>query len=166
MSEEIIRVPLPERITGGALESFNSALLQMDDYRASLAEAGDWESLSHGLANLMEFKKNLAAVIQSIETDIYKLMPDKKTPIEGLGIVEKRRSNTKKWDSERLLHRILDMHISDNGELDAASLVETIEKVMPLTPSMGWRVTALKELGIDIDNYCDITWGRQTISIK
>lgn len=166
MSEEIIRVPLPERITGGALEAFQSALMQMDDYRKSLAEAEDWESLAHGLANLNDFKNNLTMLIQTIESDIYDIMPDKKNVIDGLGVVEKRRSNTKKWDSEGLLHRIVNMHIDSNGELQAFDLVDTLKKVMPITSSLGWRVTALRDLNIDTDNYCDITWGRQTISIK
>lgn len=166
MSEEIIRVPLPERVTGGALETFNSALMQMDDYRASLAEAGDWESLSQGLVNLNEFKKNLSALIQTIESDIYEIMPDKKNAVEGVGVIEKKRSNTKKWESERLLHHIIRMHIDENGELQAFDLVDTLKKVLPITPSLGWRTTALQELDIDTDDYCDITWGRKTISIK
>lgn len=166
MSEEIIRVPLPERITGGALEAFNSALMQMDDYRRSLAEVGDWESLSQGLVNLNDFKKNLMALIQSIEHDIYETMPDKKNVIEGIGTIEKKRSNTKKWESEKLLHHIIRMHIDENGELQAFDFVDTLKKVLPITPSLGWRSTALQELNIDTTDYCDITWGRKTISIK
>ncbi len=166
---EIIKVALPDRITGDALAAFQSALMMMDDYRKDLEEAGDWESLCHGLANLIDFKKNLAALVESIEFDIYNLMPDKKTMIESLGTFEKRRSNGKKWESERLLNDIVSHHLNNGtGEITPGTifgLVEDLKKAMPITPSLGWRVNALKEMNIEIDDYCNTTWGRPTISV-
>ena len=70
MSNEIIKVELPDRVTGGAIAAFQNALMQMDDYRKDLAEAEDWEALCHGLTNLIEFKQNLSALVEAIQHDI------------------------------------------------------------------------------------------------
>jgi hypothetical protein len=108
-------------------------------------------------------------LIQQIELDIYGLMPDKKTVIEGVGILEKRRANTKKWESERLLEDIVSSKLqTETGEIhpsDIFDLIETLKKVLPLTGSLGWRTGELKKENIDIEDYCSVTWGRQTISI-
>jgi hypothetical protein len=170
MSNEIIKVELPDRVTGGAIAAFQNALMQMDDYRKDLAEAEDWEALCHGLTNLIEFKQNLSALVEAIQHDIYELMPEKKVVIEGLGIFEKRRSNSKKWESERLLNDIVNSKLNNGtGEItptDVFELVDTLKRVMPIVPSMSWRVTELKKENIDTDNYCDIAWGRPTISVS
>lgn len=168
---EIIKVALPDNTSGGdVIAVFNNALMQMDDYRVALHEQGDFESLAHGLTNLVEFRNNLTALIQAIENNLYEILPDKKNMIDGVGIVEKRRSNTKKWESERLLNDIVRRKL-DNGTgevtpTDVFELIETLKKVLPLTQSLGWRATALREENIDTDQYCDVTWGRPTVTIQ
>jgi hypothetical protein len=44
-------------------------------------------------------------------------------------------------------------------------LIDTLKAVLPFTASLGWRVTALKELGIDVSEYSEATYGRQTVQI-
>ena len=173
MSEEIIKVPLPEIATGegGALlANFQNALMAIDDYRQQLATNNDWESLCYGLANLVEFKQSLAALVDSIQGDIYKIMPDKKAVIEGLGTFEKRRSNSKKWDSERLLNDIVSEKLDNGtGEItptDVFELIDMLKRVLPLTASMGWRVGELKKENVNTDDYCDVTWGRPTVTVQ
>lgn len=168
MSEEIIKVNMIESATKNIVSAFNDVLLKMDDFRQELAEIGDWESLSFGLKNLNDLKTNLMGVIQSIEKNIYDLMPDKKAMIEGLGQVEKRRSSSKKWESEKLLsdivRRALDNGTGEITPADVFNLVDTLKKVLPITASLGWRVTELRKL-LDPDFYCETTWGRPTIQI-
>lgn len=167
---EIIKVALPDRAGSDVIAVFNNALMQMDDYRVELHKQNDYESLSHGLANLVDFRNNLTGLIQAIENNLYEILPDKKNMIDGVGIVEKRRSNTKKWESERLLNDIVRTRL-DNGTgevtpTDVFELIETLKKVLPLTQSLSWRTTALKEENIDTDQYCDVTWGRPTVTIQ
>lgn len=171
MSDEIIKVELPTLADHSldVLQAFQTALLDVDDLRQQLAQDGDWLSLAIGLKNMTELKNQLTVVLQAIEKDIYELMPEKKQVIQGLGTLEKRRSNTKKWESERLLRDIVkDRLYNEDGEVHPGTmaLIETLEKVLPITASLGWRTTALKEQGFDPDEYCDVTWGRQTISIQ
>lgn len=154
----------------GIIEEFNQALVHMDKFREELALAGDWNALTHGLAALIEFKKNLSMLVDAIETNIHECLPEKKVVVEGVGIVEKRTSTSRKWESEQLLNHIVrDRLDNGTGEItpaDVMNLVEALKSVLPLTASLGWRTTALKELGFDPDNYSDVTFGRRTVSIK
>lgn len=170
MSQGIIKSGNNNPATTDVIEVFNHVLLQMDDYRTELVELQDWDALTRGLVNLNNFKNNLLALIQSIEADIYNLLPDKKVVIEGVGVVEKRRTNSKKWDSEGLLNNIVRSKLDNGtGEItptDVFNLVETLKRVLPITPSLGWRSTELKKENIDTDDYCDITWGRPSVTIQ
>lgn len=171
MSEELIKRELPTLSSQSVhvLQAFQEALLDVDNLRASLAEQGDWNALAVGLRNLTELKNQLTVVLQMIEKDIYELMPDKKSFVDGVGMIEKRRGNTKKWESEKLLRDIVRARLyNEDGEVapGTMALIETLEKVLPLTASLGWRSTALTEEGFDPENYCDVQWGRQTISIQ
>lgn len=144
--------------------------MEMDAFRGGLAESKDWRALAEGLVQLQEFKKNLGILIDAIETNINELLPEKKVVIEGLGIIEKRTSTSRKWESETLIdHIVRECLDTGTGEItpsDVFRLVETLKKVLPLTASLGWRTTALKEIGFDPDSYSDVTFGRKTVSIK
>jgi hypothetical protein len=169
MSEEIVKLGSDSPVAADVIAIFNDVLLQMYDYRKELVEAGDWDALCRGLVNLNDFKSNLTMLIQAIESDIYDTLPEKKVTIEGVGIIEKRRSSSKKWDSEGLLNSIVNEKLNNGtGEItpgDVFDLVETLKRVMPITPSFGWRVNELKKENIDTSNYCDVTWGRPTVSV-
>lgn len=170
MTEELVKISLPTTQANDVIAVFNNALLQMDSYRVDLYEEGNYESLSHGLANLVDFRNQLTMLIQSIEHNLYEILPDKKNPIDGVGIFEKRRSSSKKWDSEKLINDIVRSKLDNGtGEIsptDVFELIETLKKVLPLTQSLGWRVTALRDENIDADQYCEVTWGRPTVTIQ
>lgn len=169
MTQEIEKLNDLATATNAVVSMFNDVLLQMDDLRQELAEAGDWEALIHGLKNLNEFKQSLTVLVQSIEKDIYDTMPEKKMVVEGLGVFEKRRSSTKKWDSEAVLDAVVRNVMSKNetGEIgwsDVVEMLETLKKVLPLTSSLSWRVNELKKI-LDPDFYCEVSWGRPTIQV-
>ena len=165
---EIAKLGSLEASTSDIVRMFNNVLLQLDDVRQELAEAGDYESLAHGLKNLIDFRNNLIAVIQMIEKNLYDLLPEKKQVIDGVGMVEKRRSSTKKWDSEKLLNDIVRRGLDNGtGEItptDIFNLVDTLKRVLPITASLGWRVTELRKI-VDPDFYCETSWGRPTIQV-
>lgn len=152
------------------IEMFQQVLVKMDDFRGDLVAAGDWQGLAHGVTQLMDFKKNLSMLIETIETNINEMLPEKKVVLPGVGIIEKRTSSSKKWDSEELLNHIvrefLDTGTGEITPTNVMNLIEALKKVLPLTPSLGWRSTALQEIGFDPKSYSDVTYGRKTISIK
>ena len=160
----------PLDLSVDVIATFNQALLSADRRRAELAEQQDWQSLAHGLRALREFKANLDTLIRAIEDDTAANMPDKKIALEGVGLLERRASMQRKWDSEGLLQYLVrDVLDPDRtGEVDYDrmwDLIEALKAVIPFTPSLGWRVTALKDRHIPIDNFCEITPARLTVTI-
>jgi hypothetical protein len=167
---EIEHIPAQPVIQTPTADSFRAALLIADDMRAKLVEEGDWVQLCYAVEGLKAIKRDLDTLLRECEADVADLLPDKKVTVPGFGVVEKRVASTRKWDSETLLmdicRRILDPE--GTGEISVSSVVDLIavlKKVMPITGSLGWRVTALKDAGIDPDNYSDISWGRKSIQI-
>lgn len=152
------------------IEMFQQVLVKMDDFRSGLVEQGDWEALAHGITQLQDFKKNLSMLIETIELNINELLPEKKVVLPGVGIIEKRTSSSKKWDSDALLNRIVRSCLDNGtGEItpqDVMRLIDTLKLVLPFTPSLGWRSTEIQKIGLDPKDYSDVTYGRKTISIK
>jgi hypothetical protein len=158
------------RLEGDIVASFSRVLLDADDIRAELAEQGDWLALAHGLDSFKRMKAELDILIRGIEDDCVRHLPHKKVVVEGFGTLERRSTTSRKWDSEGLLrYMVRDVLDPDRtGEIDYDriwTLVEALQKALPLTASLGWRVTALKELNMPVDSFSETSYGRQTITI-
>lgn len=167
-----------EKINGGldatktpeVVKVFNRALLDADEMRQELADRGDYEALAHGLVAFRDLKMNLDILVRAIEDDVAAHLPAKKHVIEGLGTFERRSDTKRKWDSEGLLqYMVRDVLDPDRtGEVNYDrmwDLIEALKKCLPFTSSLGWRVNALKELGMPVDNFCETTYGRQAITV-
>jgi hypothetical protein len=159
----------------GALLAIRQALALLEDEAKDIALAGDYETLARGYAELTLLKRDLTSVLTIISDLIVDTVPvqvnekgrEYRDPfsIEGVGTFEVvRRAATRRWDSEELVGRIVRGAIVDaeTGEVPDQDTLSAIRRVVdaltaaaPFTPSMGWRTTALKELGIDIDDYCE-----------
>lgn len=163
-------VDVPDRVT--AMDGIARAILDADQTRRALAEAGDWESLAWGLDRLRAIRQAFSDVIQATETDVATLMPSKTETIDGLGTIERRKGSTrKKWESAELVRRLVRDALDPEGTGEIPSspieavqhVVDTLTECAPFTPSMGWRVRALAERGIDPDEWCETTPGRVTV---
>ena len=74
--------------------------------------------------------------------------------IEGVGsIARHRRTSRTKWDSQNLLMRVRDSRIVDEESGEVLTGAALLEKVYALTGANA-RVTALRECGIEPDEYC------------
>ena len=151
-------------------KDIRSALLLADKMREELVATGDWLQLCVAIEGLKKIKADLDTLIRSCEHDAANLLPEKKVSVDGFGVIEKRTSTSRKWESEDLLmtlcRSILDPE--GTGEIQSSrvpELIRVLKSVMPLTASLGWRVTALKELGIDPDSFSELTFGRQSVQI-
>lgn len=156
-----------------ALEStngFRDALAVADTMRADLALAGDWHTLASALNYLKDLKRDLDTLIRATEDDIVGLLPDKKVVVEGIGTLEKKSVVTRKWESEDLLKYLCRTTLDPDGtgEIDPSNVVklmDVLRKVLPLTSSLGWRATALKDLGVDDEQFCEKTYGRTGLAV-
>lgn len=147
-----------------------NALMVTDEMRAELALQGDTEQLLQGLEYLKTIKRDLDTLIRATEDDIVRLMDDKKVVFDGIGVVEKKTAVTRKWDSEGLLKHLVRTSLDPEGTgeitLDSVfGLIENLKMVLPLTSSLGWRVTELTKLGINTDEFAEKTYGRTGLTV-
>lgn len=158
----------------GALMALRQALALLEDEAKDIALTGDYETLARGYAELSALKKDLNTVLGTIADLIVDTIPvqvsekgkEYRDPvhIDEVGTFEVvRRSPTRRWESDELLRKLVRDNIVDRstGEMPDEDTLAAIERVVgaiaaaaPFTPSMGWRVTVLKEQGVDIDDYC------------
>lgn len=163
-------VPVSNSLELQSQDGLRNAIMQADTGRAGLAQAGDYTQLLKGLLYLKDIKADLDTLIRACEDDITTLMPEKKMFIDDVGTVERRTSSTRKWQSDDLLRHITRSTLDPQGTGEVSinnvvTLIDTLKAVLPFTASLGWRVTALKELGIDVSEYSEATYGRQTVQI-
>lgn len=163
-------VPVSNSLELQSQDGLRNAIMQADTGRAGLALAGDYTQLLKGLLYLKDIKADLDTLIRACEDDITTLMPEKKMFIDDVGTVERRTSSTRKWQSDDLLRHITRSTLDPQGTGEVSinnvvTLIDTLKAVLPFTASLGWRVTALKELGIDVTEYSEATYGRQTVQI-
>ena len=163
-------VPVSNSLELQSQDGLRNAIMQADTGRAGLALAGDYTQLLKGLLYLKDIKADLDTLIRACEDDITTLMPEKKMFIDDVGTVERRTSSTRKWQSDDLLRHITRSTLDPEGTGEVSinnvvMLIDTLKAVLPFTASLGWRVTALKELGIDVTEYSEATYGRQTVQI-
>ena len=155
------------------IRRLSAALATVDTRRVELADAGDWQALAYGLAGLATITDELKVLAGALEADLERLLPTSREVVDGLGIVERRSSTTrKKWRSEDLLGHVIRLAVDPDatGELPAvpellARLRSTLAATVPFTGSLAWRVTALRELGLDPDEWCDTEPGKTSIQI-
>lgn len=155
-----------ERSDGG----LRGAILHADTLRQELAERGDYTQLLYAMQGLRAIKADLDTLLREVENDVARLLPEKKMAIDDIGQVERKTTINRKWESGNLLVALLKATLVDpeTGELSPQTLARVeavLKEALPLTASLGWRVTGLQALGINPDDYCDKTFGRQTISI-
>lgn len=104
-------------------------------------------------AAIEEARKNLAVVAHDLEQKLAKVMP-KQLVVDGAGTFEchKKKARTA-WDKDDLLRAVLDTRLvnKDTGEVKEETPLEKVLAVFNL-PSP--RLTALRDRGLDPDEYC------------
>jgi len=140
------------------------ALMLMSERADALAAAGDWEALITGLAPIQAVLGDLRQLEREVKNHIVETMPERQVSVEGVGTVERVKKITRRnWESADLLRFIVQGALvdSETGEIPS-SPVEAVERVLveiyacaPFTGSTAWRVGALKERGIVVDEWCE-----------
>lgn len=157
-----------------AVAGLREAIMAADAERAVLAERGDVDALAFGLVGLRALRADLAELARAVEDDVARLMPAKTVTVDGVGTLERRRSNVRRqWESEALARVVVLRALVDpeTGEMPSSPMeaaeraVAALMACAPFTASMGWRVTALRDHGIDVDQYHESTPGRTTVTV-
>lgn len=83
--------------------------------------------------------------------------------VEGLPVAKVTRARDRKaWEHRPLAQAVLDAHLTERG-FEQPDPWEAITWVLDAAGVSYWKVTALRELGIDADQYCETTPGKPQV---
>lgn len=155
------------------VDQLRQAIARLDAERDQLAEAGNLDTLAVGLAQLRLLAKDLRTLTEAVEADVANMMPAKTHEIDGFGVLEVRTSTTRnQWQWESLWPALVRLTLDPEGtgelpELPTvvASMTSLVEQVIGLTGSKGPRLTQLRALGFDPDEWSSIGRTKQSVQI-
>lgn len=146
----------------------------LDTEAGHACDHGDVEELARLHVAIVKAAQRLATIRGAVEATLADVMPDKRLELPGLPVLERRRGTDRKaWQSVDLLDELFRRAVVDveTGEvLDDEALIrqrlhEVLVDCVPFTGSLGWRTTALRDLGLDPDEWCETKPGRVSVQI-
>lgn len=127
----------------------------INDARQALdaLEPGDPDALIGCWLVLCRVTDTARQVREDLESLIGESMPDKRHTVHGV-TVEKKRPGARRtdWDSENLLRLVVDSRVVDPNTGEIESTLQVLKKVYGLAGYQA-RITALRDLGIDPDEF-------------
>lgn len=151
-------------VSADPVQSLRRAILAMSDDAKHLAETGEWEALIRGLEPLQKVLGDLRILERDVKNYIADTMPEPRVTVEGVGTVERKAQITRRnWQSEDLLRLLVRRALVDEttGEIPSSPMeavsrvLDEIQSCVPFTGSTAWRVGALRDRGLDPDDWCD-----------
>ena len=137
------------------------ALNDLNPEAAHACDTGDVEELAHLHVALTKTRQQLATICTLVEQALVDVMPDKRLDLDGLPPLERRQGTDRKaWDYEAVVSAL-----AREAGGDLMALLESIKECAPMTPSMQWRVGALRKHGLDPDEFCTASPGRVSIQV-
>lgn len=142
-------------------QAINQWVLNMDDQRKALVEAGDYESLADGFDLLDRIIRQLRTLKDSVGHDAAQLLPKKWVEVDGLGTVEKATtSKTTRWEHDEVTKAVLEAGWDEiSHPNDVAALLRRVAGISY------WRVGELQKLGLDANEFREVEPGRPTIRV-
>lgn len=138
-----------------------AALNDLNPEAGNAIDTGDVEELAHLHVALTKVRQQLATICTLVEQALVDVMPDKRLDLDGLPPLERRQGTDRKaWDYEAVVSAL-----AREAGGDLMALLEAIKECAPMTPSMQWRVGALRKHGIDPDEFCTTSPGRVSIQV-
>lgn len=124
------------------------------------AELADltWEDLALLLKRLRVARHDLAVYESALERAIAGQWKEAgirhDQPVMGVGVVKVNRSRPRKgWQHEAVLGAVLDRHLTENQTGELPTPWEVRDWIMAAGHIDYWRVKALRDLGLDPDDY-------------
>ena len=107
------------------------------------------------MASLRDARQAIDECYKAVERHVLNLDTPKSFEVVGLGLVERKRSVSRKaWDNDGLWNHVV-RYARDNDADPVAVLSDCCR------PS--WRTTPLKAIGVQIDEWCEETWGAESV---
>lgn len=133
---------------------------------AAAREAPDLRVAAGLLVDLRETRRELAQLERDVEQRIADLMGDRRETVMGVGVLERHRVKKRlAWDREELLRVVRDSRLVNRETGEIAEETE-LQRVLAVWNLGAPRVTALRERGIDGDEFCSSQdQGRWTVQV-
>jgi hypothetical protein len=165
-------------VTTKAHETVSAAVAAVVDAATVLDEASlDFESttveeaadslgqLSDAIMSLRQLQALLERwVAECFRAEGWKANEPREIP--GVGVVEVRRSrNRRAWQHEQLRSAWLNEYLSRNGG-EAPDPFTVVADFLKVASINGWKVTGLREYGLEADDWCDSEPGTPTVQVR
>lgn len=160
------RAPEPGRVAE-AVAQLRGLAVRLDDL--ARAHPDDWQGLTYLRAVLKVVIGDLRDVERTVEHLQAGAMPSRYADVEGVGRIERGRADEwRNWQAESLAHLVAMMAVTDP---DTGAEVELAPRVLAMRVAdelmacarFSWRLTALRERGIDPEDYAHHRKGRPTV---
>jgi hypothetical protein len=111
---------------------------------------------------MREFKQDFDIVLRDVEQNIADLMTKRYWSDDRFDVQKRTSTDRRNWDHEALAKKVIAL------AMDSGRIHHPMDVAAVLRGAAGfsyWRVTQLKELGIDPDEYADSSPGKTSIQI-
>lgn len=124
-----------------------------------------WQDALHQLARLRAALTTLRALESSYVSHIYMTGEHGKRVLEGLGQVTIQRGRERKaWEHRAVAVEYVDAKLAANG-YEVPDPHQVVDWVLEAAAPSYWRVTALRDAGLDPEDYCTSEPGKPSVSI-
>lgn len=150
------------------------ALALLDESTLDGIDGQTLEAATEYLIRLQEAKRVLADVTRRFEQLVVSLMPQRVVQLDGVGTLERHGGRDYRgWDHARLISllaaRAADRRVDrDTGEiLPPAVFAQAVADLIAKCAAIyKWKVTGLREEGIDPEQFCEVVEKDPTVSIS
>jgi hypothetical protein len=140
--------------------------ITVDVYRSTVADF-DVDRAVHDLAKLREIKAALSEWEGELTEWLSEALGRNEIDSAGLHVEVKRGANRKAWDNDALIRLVIakgrDERVLDEESGEYESEGDAVGRALMACARPNWRVTALRERGIDADEYCETSPGRVNV---
>jgi hypothetical protein len=156
------------------IDRFRREMLDLDRALVALSadEAWDVKDVSETYFELSNLKSDLSIVVRQIENLLISKMADvEAVPLATGDMIVKEWSKTRKgWQHKDLAHAVAERIQTLAIDMDTGEKVmttgEMIEAMLDYVQPSYWRVTALSNIGLNADAYCQAGDSEPKIKIE
>jgi hypothetical protein len=129
--------------------------------------------LASELYRLRAQRRDIADRERDVEKRLADLMDTDSVNLDDRVTLQRRRGSKRtKWQTDEIvahLRTVSRFNTEDGSEVDPVTHLEQFARALkecaPLTPSLSWRAGALREWGIDPDEYASVEPGRVSVQV-
>lgn len=164
----------PESAPNGpaGVDPFQPVLATANAIWEGLGEFQDPDATAEALRSLRAVVKALRLIDDDLADRLADVTSYGDTVLGDRRVTKRQGNNRKAWDHERLVARVVaagrdERRIDlDTGEVLESEAAAVVRALVACAGIRDWRVTALRERGIDPGEYCETTPGTTRIEVS